>query len=219
VSPINAAQQADNKEIQIFLINSGAEGYIEEQLKMIVGADLDNTALFSNTRKYSETIGATARTYHADGIPANKVEYYFTGSRFDGNTSAWQKVKYLYVGTIKDSMPDGNGILYVYRSAWGGQKYEEYVKRYEGGFRNGKYDGRGLLYWEDIYGANQIADIKNPPLFLNAEFKEGNVYGQYARYYDDGSINDTGTCYDGIINSSAYGYIDNAALGLDVKLP
>ena len=72
---------------------------------------------------------------------------------------------------------------------------------YDGNFLNGMYNGEGNLYACDFL--NCVSK-----LFVKGEWENGNIEGKYTRYYSDGTLNDTGTAKEGIVNSNKYGTND-----------
>ena len=80
---------------------------------------------------------------------------------------------------------------------------------YSGGFKNGKFDGSGIIYYENYLNTKCIT----------ASFEDGNVKGDYIRYYSNGEKNDSGTVYsDGKVVSSKFGDEDYSSKTMNALL-
>ena len=153
-----------------------------------------------------EKVNVDVKTYYEGGKACRK-EYYFLGNNYGGSALGWNSYDYKYVGSVINNTLDGEGSLYV-------KNGETYYKKYEGGFTNGKFSGQGKLYW------NMNSNITTEQVIVEGDFRDGNIEGNYQRYFQDGTTNDNGTCINGIETSKKYG-VDTSwsVLNKDIKLP
>lgn len=167
-------------------------GEFSETVSIRVGCSLNGTFEFDSSRSENEIVSAEMKVKYYKGIPDyNNVEIIFDTYDYMGNfTGYWRQTTYRYIGEFKNNSITGKGKLY----------YDEFDPQlvYDGEFLNGMYDGEGNLY-------ETFSNI----LRIKATFKEGNVFGEFIRYDDDGSIWNKGTVKNGIMNSERYGVSDS----------
>src|SRR5690625_3171146 len=201
-------------------------GYITEETTLIVGLDLKYDLMYSPINKYKQKVSGKKIIEYNNGELIDGNTYEFNGAYYGGTEIGWSENSYLYIGDTVNNKLEGKGSLYIkdYR-------YDEntFIKHYEGEFKNGRYDGEGVVFWdeekggtstpvpEDITPMNKIINIKNP--LIKATFKQGVVEGKYKRYYSDGTFNDSGKVDNGVQNSTKYGIDDKSDTHSDIKVP
>lgn len=183
-TPFSIANKLKEKDIEKILIDNGANGFIEEDIKLIISDGIyrqDNEDYFKSIVSNKCEVASKVRNYYEKGKNANKKQYYFS---VNGSL-------YMYEGEIKDNSLNGKGILYS--RSYG--EHGEFAKQYEGEFKNGIFNGKGKVYWSLNYtnGKDIVA--------IEADFVEGNIYGDYKRFDSSGNEYDTGVAYNGEVTS------------------
>lgn len=172
--------------------NHFKSGVFTEARIITVGTDLDGEFIYHPARSKNENVSAEITLSYSNGVPSmNDVTVVFTSHVYGGTVGGWSESKFKYVGDFKNNTITGNGKLYqVY---WGKE-----VLIYSGGFYNGSYSGYGNYYWNS-YSNN------DDQIFIYGSWRNGNINGKYARYYQNGSVNDKGYVVDDVIHSDKYG--------------
>lgn len=201
---------------------------------LIIGLDLDDSTLYSHFKNYRQKVDAKILMSYSDGKIISKPKYIFEGYEFGGSAMGWSKKTYMYIGEVVDNTLEGTGRLYEKQSLLKkvNDKIDVYAEDvfvivYAGEFKQGKYDGKGIIYWGTSaeYGAGikiPVAEdriINDRQKLLVGTLKDGNVHETYTRYYSDGGLNDTGESYDGINNSNKYGKENNSNMWADISIP
>lgn len=169
-------------------------GEFVEEITIEVGCDLYAERIYSSTRSEKESVSASKKVVYNKGICNNEnVEIVFKEHVY--GPSGWYTANFKYVGEFKNNSITGKGKLYTY------YEFDPDDSRlvYDGNFLNGMYNGAGDLYWDSSEGNK---------LLIEGMWANGNVSGKYTRYYSDGTLNDTGTVKESIVNSSKYGIND-----------
>lgn len=169
-------------------------GEFVEEITIEVACDLAAESIYSPTRSEKETVLATKKVVYNKGIPKNEhVEIIFKVHAY--GPSGWYTANFKYVGEFKNNSITGKGKLYTYYEF----DPDDFRLVYDGNFLNGTYNGTGNLYWDSSEGNK---------LLIEGMWANGNISGKYTRYYSDGTLNDTGTVKESIVNSSKYGTND-----------
>lgn len=170
-------------------------GEFSETVSIQVGCDLSDTSEYYSPRSESDNVSSEMKVKYYKGVPDyNDVEIIFTTHDYAGNYyGKWGTASYKYIGEFKNNSITGKGKLYKY------YEFDPDGSRlvYDGEFLNGMYNGEGRLYDYDFI--NSVNKLR-----VKGEWKNGNIEGEFTRYYDDGSINDVGTVKNGIQNSNKY---------------
>lgn len=124
-----------------------------------------------------------------------------------------------YEGEIKGGKINGYGVAY---SGDGKNTYEDNQIMYAGNWKNGLWNGKGESYWikrsiqtlksavnsgifkNEAEANNFYAKDKNT-VFYDTTYENGYRVGNYTRYYQDGTLNDTGTSSYSKNDSNKYG--------------
>lgn len=123
-----------------------------------------------------------------NAVPVNlKLNSKFFGKKYYSLTNDTTDIG--YVGDLKDNKPDGLGFIVEYESDLSTSELV-YRIRYMGEFREGRYDGSGILYYtEELsdsektlinnseYPQKIVDNISNPIKYIG-EFKNGKPDGQ-----------------------------------------
>lgn len=172
-------------------------GEFYETVSIRVGCSLNGSVEYESTRCESNIVSAEMKVKYHMGIPNyNDVEIIFDTYEYIPSIASpegyWSKFRFKYIGQFQNNTITGKGKLYYCGT--------DLPLVYDGEFLNGMYNGEGKLYTTYSY--------ENSPLRIKGIFKDGNVFGEYTRYDDDGSVLDKGTVEDGIMNSQKYGISD-----------
>lgn len=173
-------------------------GEFSETVSIRVGCSLNGASEFDSSRSEHEIVLAEMKVKYHKAIPDyNNVEIIFKTHDYQGNYSKiWTTAFYRYVGEFKNNSITGKGKLYTYNEYFPNSSHFNHLV-YDGEFLNGMYNGEGSLYdYDFINSVNQ--------LIVRGEWRNGNIEGEFTRYYDDGTINDVGTVKNGIQNSNKY---------------
>lgn len=174
-------------------------GEFSETVSIQVGCSLDRIFEFDPSRSENEIVSAEMKVKYFKGIPDySNVEILFETYLYQGDCDrgVWITSYYRYVGEFKNNSITGKGKLYTNDNSIPNDSRLVHLV-YDGEFLNGMYNGQGNLY--DNFSNN---------LRIKATFKDGNVFGEFIRYDDDGSVLDKGTVKNGIMNSERYGISD-----------
>ena len=98
---------------------------------------------------------------------SNKMDKKFNELKINNREMDFGKNGSRYVGEIKNGVPEGKGIVYIYNG-----------NRYEGDFKNGQPEGKGIYYWNfnDQFRGDRY----------EGDFKNGNKDGKGIYYYANG---------------------------------
>ena len=168
----------------------------EENITLTVGCCLNTTLIYYVGRTLTKDVDAVVSVVYKNDIPdLDNVIVEFLSPSWSGTMNGWYNLRCKYVGKysdIENGTITGEGVLYKHRLDYD-------IVLYKGEFKNGQYDGGGVLYDEDYLEKKYLVGI----------FQEGNVVGHYTTYYSDESVSDTGTVTkDGQVSSSKYGDMD-----------
>lgn len=167
-------------------------GTFTEDIEITVNKNLSAEWIYSTERTEKEKVNAQLTVKYVNGkMQEDNVTITFTGYDYYGTKGGWNTNSYKYVGEYIGGTITGNGKLY--------RSTDNLI--YDGEFKNGAFSGYGKFYQKEFQTENDI-------IFLDGTWKNGNIEGNYIRYYMDGTLNDRGTCYGGIGNSDKYGKRD-----------
>ncbi|NEU05025.1 ankyrin repeat domain-containing protein [Clostridium senegalense] len=188
-TPFDVANRLKKKEIEDLILEHGGNGFKKTKVELNIDSSIIRAGLFSTVNGEVNKISAISKVYYNKGKETDKVEYFFS----------IKEKNYMYKGKIENGFFDGFGALYLQGYGYG---REDFGKLYDGEFKKGKFNGYGCFYWclESSEGVETV--------YIAADLKDGNITGDYSRYYSDGSKNDKGTCYNGIVTSNVYGVTD-----------
>ncbi|MDD6478249.1 MAG: hypothetical protein PUF48_00315 [Oscillospiraceae bacterium] len=172
-------------------------GEFYETVTIQVGCTLNKTLEYYSPRSENIIVEAKMKVKYYKAVPDyNNVEIVFETQDYEGYSKIWISTYYRYIGEFKNNSITGKGKLYTSNEFFQEASRIAYLV-YDGEFLNGMYSGDGKLY--DTY--KNILRIK-------ATFKDGNVFGEFVNYNDDGSVWNKGTVKNGIMNSEKYGTSD-----------
>lgn len=222
--------QKENHDIVSQLVSEMSEGnfesgFIKEKVPLVAGIQLERGIMNNPLNKYKEQVYASRYIMYKEGELSKSNIYEFEGFTYGGSAFGWKKKKYLYIGDVVEGELEGKGALYARLY---GTDAEAYTKIYEGSFKDGRYDGEGVYFWDDMQEESKSIPIELPenpsitiidtenPLIIGT-FKHGVIEGTYKRYYSGGELNDTGEVRDGVQSSSKFGTEDWGRVS-DVKI-
>ena len=172
-------------------------GEFYETVTIRVGCTLNKTLEYYAPRSESNVVEAKMKVKYYKAVPDyNNVEIVFETQDYEGYSKIWIPTYYRYVGEFKNNSITGKGKLYTSNEFLQNDSRIAHLV-YDGEFINGMYNGEGNLY-----------DTFSNILKIKAIFKEGNVFGEFVHYNDDGSVWNKGTVKNGIMNSEKFGESD-----------
>ena len=190
----------------------------QEKVTLNMGCSLSSDYIYTLARTVSKKVEATISIDYSYDVPNyDEVRVEFSIPDWQGLAwGGWKDTRFRYVGKysdIKDGTITGHGKLYeninAYISGNEVKTTNKYNIVYSGGFKNGKFDGSGIIYYENYLNTKCIT----------ASFEDGNVKGDYIRYYSNGEKNDSGTVYsDGKVVSSKFGDEDYSSKTINALL-
>lgn len=189
-------------------------GWYTDQVEITVNKNLYAEWIYSKERTERETITAKLTGNYVDGVlQENEVRIVFENASYGGTAVGWRTYELEYVGPFHDNSITGKGRLYYAESLYGPA-----MLIYEGEFYDGAYSGQGTLYQDGITYENgkMKLDAYDRKKLIEGTWENGNIEGEYTRYYSDGTINDYGKCIGGIGNSNQHGitYYDESKEGM-----
>ncbi|GAA0116366.1 ankyrin repeat domain-containing protein [Clostridium senegalense] len=188
-TPFDVANRLRDKEIIDLILEHGGNGFKNIKAELNIDNSIIRAGFFSTVNGEVNKISAISKVYYKNGKETEETEYFFT----------IKENNYMYKGKIKNGFFDGFGALYLQGYGYG---REDFGKLYDGGFKEGKFNGYGRFFW-DLKSSKGVETV-----CLVADLINGNINGNYFRYYSDGNENDKGTCYNGIVTSNVYGVKD-----------